>query len=80
MGRTEFLTATIASEPLVGKRSLQRERNGALLRVHAAVCSKMLDTADIVRDGDVTPTTGDTTSTVLDATPNDHQPLLTANV
>jgi hypothetical protein len=28
----------------------QRERNGALLRVHAAVCSKLLDTADIVRD------------------------------
>ena len=46
----------------------------------ASVLKNVLDTADIVRDGDVTPTTGDTTSTVLDATPNDHQPLLTANV
>jgi hypothetical protein len=27
----------------------QRERNGALFRVHAVVCSKVLDTADIVR-------------------------------
>jgi hypothetical protein len=27
-----------------------RERNGALLRVHAVVCAKVLDTADIVRD------------------------------
>ena len=27
-----------------------RERNGALLRVHAEVCSKTLDTADIVRE------------------------------
>ena len=31
---------TIASEPLVGKATLQRERNGALLRVHVGVCSK----------------------------------------
>jgi hypothetical protein len=27
-----------------------RERNGALLRVHAVLCSELLDTADIVRD------------------------------
>ncbi len=40
VGRTEFLTATIASEPLVGYGKSQLERNGALLRVHATVSSK----------------------------------------
>jgi len=36
---------------LVGTALLQLERNGALHWVHAVVCSKELDTADIVRDG-----------------------------
>ena len=36
---------------MVGKaKTIPRERNGALLRVHAVVCSKTLDTADIVRE------------------------------
>jgi hypothetical protein len=34
---------------VVGLAVLQLERNGALIRVHAAVCSKLPDTADIVR-------------------------------
>src|SRR6266404_6609492 len=56
MGRTEFLTETITSESWLESATHQRERNGALLRVHAPVCSKSVDTADIVRDGDLTPT------------------------
>ena len=36
---------------------LQLERNGAaLFRAHGLVRSKVLDTADIVRDGDLSPT------------------------
>ncbi len=35
---------------MVGSAHFQRERNGALLRVHGVVCAKVLDTADIVRD------------------------------
>lgn len=37
-------------EPMVGTALLLLERNGALLRAHAEVWSKALDTADIVRD------------------------------
>jgi len=38
---------------------LQLERNGAaLFRAHGLVRSKVLDTADIVRDGDLSPTAG----------------------
>jgi hypothetical protein len=40
LGRTEILTRTIQSEPEVGKRKPQRERNGALLRVLAEVLLK----------------------------------------
>jgi glyoxylase-like metal-dependent hydrolase (beta-lactamase superfamily II) len=40
MGRTEFLTATINSEPRLESASQLLERNGALLRVHAVLCSK----------------------------------------
>ena len=39
---------------MVGHSTFQLERNGALLQAHAAVCSKLLDSADIVRDGDFT--------------------------
>jgi len=35
---------------LVGSAHFQRERNGGLLQVHAVVCAKVLDTADIVRE------------------------------
>jgi hypothetical protein len=45
--------AWITRRALVGTALLPLERNGALLRVHAAVCSKELDTADIVREGDL---------------------------
>ena len=34
----------------LGWHIFRRERNGALLRVHAVVCAKVLDTADIVRE------------------------------
>jgi len=43
---------TIASEPLGWIGKSQRERNGALSQCTAQCCSKELDTADIVRDGD----------------------------
>ena len=49
MGRTEFLTLKRLRASLwLDSANFQRERNGALLRVHAVVCSKVLDTADIV--------------------------------
>jgi hypothetical protein len=54
MGRTEFRTGIwITSEPGLVEQTqeLQRERNGALLRLHAEVYSKkILDTVDIVRE------------------------------
>jgi len=40
LGRTEFLTPTINSEPRLESANHPRERNGALLRVHALVRSK----------------------------------------
>ncbi len=40
----------ITRRALVGTALFQLERNGALLRVHVAVCLKELDTADIVRE------------------------------
>ena len=45
---------------MVGTAHLQRERNGALLRVHAdSVLEKLLDTADIVREAMLSPIDGD---------------------
>jgi hypothetical protein len=41
---------TDCERALVGSAHFQRERHGALLRVHAVVCAKVLDAADIVRD------------------------------
>jgi len=41
---------TITSEPGLDEADHPLERNGALLRVLAGVCFKMLDTADIVRE------------------------------
>jgi NADPH2:quinone reductase len=38
----------LSERALVGTAHFQRERNGALLRVLAVVCAKVLDTADIV--------------------------------
>src|SRR5579863_7202838 len=40
LGRTEFLTLKISSEPRLERANHPRERNGALLRVHAEVRSK----------------------------------------
>jgi len=40
LGRTEFLTRTIPSEPRLESANQLRERNGALLRVHADVLLK----------------------------------------
>jgi hypothetical protein len=40
----------VFGQPWLDAALFQLERNGALLRVHAVVCSKVLDTADIVRD------------------------------
>ena len=51
MGRTEFPDPNgLRREPLVGMAILPLERNGALLGAIAEVCSKVLDTANIVRD------------------------------
>jgi hypothetical protein len=41
VGPSFLIRKTITSEPWVGKQTLQRERNGALSRVHAVVCSNI---------------------------------------
>jgi len=43
-------TLTLPGEPWLESATHQRERDGALLRVHTEVRSKTLDTADIVRE------------------------------
>ena len=56
MGRTEFLTLTIRSEPRLESANQPRERNGALQQECMHSCAHtVIDTADIVRDGDLTP-------------------------
>src|SRR6267143_6376319 len=53
MGRTEFLTLTIRSEPRLESANQPRERNGALQQECMNSCAHtVIDTADIVRDGD----------------------------
>ena len=57
MGRTEFLTLTIRSEPRLESANQPRERNGALQQECMHSCAHtVIDTADIVRDGDFSPT------------------------
>jgi len=52
MGRTEFLTLTIRSEPRLESANQPRERNGALQQECMHSCAHtVIDTADIVRDG-----------------------------
>jgi len=58
MGRTEFLTLTIRSEPRLESANQPRERNGALQQECMHSCAHtVIDIADIVRDGDFSPTT-----------------------
>jgi len=57
LGRTEFLTLTIRASPGWKAQTNLRERNGALsLSACRRVLERVLDTADIVRDGDISPT------------------------
>src|SRR5439155_24895025 len=57
MGRTEFLTLTIRSEPRLESAKQPRERNGALQQECMHSCAHtVIDTADIVRDDDLSPT------------------------
>ncbi len=54
MGRTEFLTLTIRSEPRLESANQPRERNGALQQECMHSCAHtVIDIADIVRDGDI---------------------------
>jgi hypothetical protein len=56
MGRTEFLTPTIRSEPWVGKRKpTKRAKWRSFYECMQECAQNLVDTADIVRDGDVTP-------------------------
>ena len=56
LGRTEFLALMIQSEPRLKSANHPRERNGALLTsAHRSVPKTVLDTADIVRDRDLSP-------------------------
>src|SRR5215813_6388231 len=58
MGRTEIPDPqTITSEPWLEKQNLQRERNGALLRVHAVVCSDSPCHGRHCQRGDISPLT-----------------------
>src|SRR5204863_10068324 len=58
MGRTEFLTLTIRSEPRLESANQPRERNGALQQECMHSCAHtVIDTADIVRDGNLTSAT-----------------------
>ena len=55
MGRTEFLTPTIRSEPRLESAN-HNESEMALFNECTQLCAqKVLDAADIVRDGDFTP-------------------------
>jgi hypothetical protein len=53
LGRTEFLTLTIQSEPRVGNAQTFYESEMALFHECIRKCARnVLDTADIVRDGE----------------------------
>ena len=57
MGRTEFLTPTIRSEPWVGKRKpTKRAKWRSFYECMQECAQNLVDTADIVRDGDFAPT------------------------
>jgi hypothetical protein len=59
LGRTEFLTRTIQSEPrLETRKTTTRAKWRSSPSVYRSVLKNELDTADIVRDGDITSTTG----------------------
>ena len=56
MGRTEFLTPTIRSEPWVGKRKpTKRAKWRSFYECMQECAQNLVDTADIVRDGDISP-------------------------
>jgi len=54
MGRTEFLTPTIRSEPWVGKRKpTKRAKWRSFYECMQECAQNLVDTADIVREGDI---------------------------
>jgi hypothetical protein len=54
MGRTEFLTLTITSEPRLESANHNESEMALFYECMQSCTQNMLDTADIVRDGDVT--------------------------
>jgi len=56
MGRTEFLTLRIRSEPKVGLANLNESEMALFSECMQQCARKVLDTADIVRGGDLSPT------------------------
>jgi hypothetical protein len=55
LGRTEFLTAAIASEPWSESATFNESEMALFFECMLQCAQKALDSADIVRDGDLTP-------------------------
>jgi hypothetical protein len=55
MGRTEFLTPTIRSEPRLESANHNESEMALFFECMVQCAQKALDTADIVRDGDFSP-------------------------
>jgi len=55
MGRTEFLTPTIRSEPRLDSANHHKSEMALFNECMQSCALIVLDTADIVRDGDLTP-------------------------
>jgi hypothetical protein len=56
MGRTEFLTPTIRSEPRLEAQTIYESEMALSHECMQSCAHIVLDTADIVRDGDFSPT------------------------
>jgi hypothetical protein len=56
MGRTEFLTLTIRSEPRLEAQTTHESEMALFNECMQSCAHLVLDTADIVRDGDITTT------------------------
>jgi hypothetical protein len=54
MGRTEFLTPTIRSEPRLEAQTTHESKMALFFECMEQCAQKVLDAADIVRDGDYT--------------------------
>ena len=56
MGRTEFLTPTIRSEPRLEAQTTHESKMALFFECMEQCAQKVLDAADIVRDDDFSPT------------------------